>query len=85
MAARIRQAVIRAPEGLADEKAVPALPQPNLKRILVRDTSLTRLGLDSLQTQDEHTYADQPLHERLLRGSRLAKRNPRLASLKVGA
>ena len=76
--------MIRAADGLADDEAVTALLQPNLKRILVRDTSLTRLGLASLQTQDEHTYADQPLHERLLRGSRLAKRNPRLVSLKVG-
>jgi hypothetical protein len=77
---------MRTSDGLADQKAVPALPQPDEKGTFLRATTPTRLGLDPLQTQNEHTdtHADQSLHARLLPGSRLAKRNPRLASLNVG-
>ena len=77
MAARIGQPSMGAPERLGAEKAVPTVPEPHLRYGIVR--------LELLQAQDEHTHTDQPLHERLLRGSRLAKRNPRLASMKVGA
>src|SRR4029450_8270558 len=53
LTAGIRQAAMRAPDGKGDDEAVTALPEPDVKRLLVRETSPTRLGLDPLQSEDE--------------------------------